>query len=574
MRYIKTPTFRGLPECLLVLALVVAAGPVHAVAAPEPGSSSAATAEPSKLEHVAHPELDRFEIGIAEKIATAQEDLIKAAGEGNSAAHSQAFSRLGTLYHHLELREAAGAAYRNAIRLNPYNLEATYLAGYVALELDQLEQAATLFELTLRLKANYPPALLRLGNVRRKQGHYDRAEKLYDLVVELLPDNAAALAGKAEVARANKDCATAVPLLEKALKLDPGADQLYYPLALCQRQLGKSDEARQLMAKRGLRRPGIPDPLLGRVENAMRSSQTEISEGYAAYLAGDYRSAAAAYREALKSNPNDHVTRVALAWVLEILGQTKAAFSELRQVIKLEPENAKAHYSMAALYEHLGQDEKAVPHYRKAVASEPAALPPRLLLANALMRTGKYQQAAGEYAQLSKRNSKDWSSLYYLGLAQLAGGACEPAMQTFNRAMRINPRQAEIAQALVRTTAICEAAGEEHKQAVLRLARQLYQARPDMLNAETLAMAHAALGGFKDAVDFQTQSMFEALKLGLAAERPHLKENLQRYRDAKPATTAWPVGDKVFSPPRVTTEQRLQAEQQVRDTAGKGSAAE
>ena len=549
------------------------AGGVHALPVAQADSGTPATsgagkppAAPPKLEAVAHPNLDQFEIGVAEKIASAQEALLKAAQAGDAPRYSQAFSQLGMLYHHLELREAARAAYRNAIRLHPYNLEATYLAGYVALEMDELDEAAKLFELALGLKTNYPPALLRLGNVRRKQGRFDHAEKLYDLVLALLPDSAAALAGKAELAREKKDCATAVSLLEKAIKLDPGADQLNYPLALCLRQLGELDRAREHMAKRGLRRPGIADPMLGRVEHAMRSSQTDIGEGYLAYQAGEYKTAAAAYRKALESNPADHTTRVALGWVLEILGESESAFTELRKVIKAEPEHAKAHYSMGALYEHLGRDEKALPHYRKAVAAQPDALPPRLLLANALMRTGKYKQAGEQYAELSKRNPKDWRGLYYQGLARVATGQCEPAMQSLNQAMQINPRQAEVAEALARATATCESAGDSHKQAVLRLAKQLYHALPDMLHAETLAMAHAAMGEFKDAVDYQTQTIFEALKLGVGAERPWLQENLRRYRDGKPARTAWPAGDRVFSPPRVTTQERLRAEQQARET--------
>ena len=46
---------------------------------------------------------------------------------------------------------------------------------------------------------------------------------------------------------------------------------------------------------------------------------------------------------------------------------------------------------------------------------------------------------------------------------------------------------------------------------------------------------------FDDAVDLQMQAIFEALKTGELAQRPDLRENLERYEAGQPAAFAFAI---------------------------------
>ena len=64
-------------------------------------------------------------------------------------------------------------------------------------------------------------------------------------------------------------------------------------------------------------------------------------------------------------------------------------------------------------------------------------------------------------------------------------------------------------------------------------------------------IASAANGEFQDAVDFQSQAMFEALKLDQKTRLAWMQENLQRYRDSQVAASPWNADADVFKPRRL-----------------------
>jgi enoyl-CoA hydratase/carnithine racemase len=103
--------------------------------------------------------------------------------------------------------------------------------------------------------------------------------------------------------------------------------------------------------------------------------------------------------------------------------------------------------------------------------------------------------------------------------------------------------------ALARMRATCLEAGEDALEEALEWAVAMYEAAPDMETAATRAMVHAARGEFDDAVDFQSQAMFEALKrYGSLEPRPDLQTEIERYRGQQPAQRPFGPEHPVFSP--------------------------
>ena len=64
-------------------------------------------------------------------------------------------------------------------------------------------------------------------------------------------------------------------------------------------------------------------------------------------------------------------------------------------------------------------------------------------------------------------------------------------------------------------------------------------------------MAAAANGRFDDAVDFQAQAMFEAVKAERRAETDWMQANMKRYQNKERALEAWSPDAEVYQPRRL-----------------------
>jgi hypothetical protein len=142
--------------------------------------------------------------------------------------------------------------------------------------------------------------------------------------------------------------------------------------------------------------------------------------------------------------------------------------------------------------------------------------------------------------------------LTLLGLSLYAAGDCPRAVTSMALAARSAPEDATVAEALARIFATCPMESDANRQVALAVAGRLYDEDPTQWHAETLAMVAAANGLFEDAVDFQTQAIFEAVKAGAEESRlATLRGNLERYESGQPAQRAWPEDSVLFSPSRL-----------------------
>jgi predicted Zn-dependent protease len=171
-----------------------------------------------------------------------------------------------------------------------------------------------------------------------------------------------------------------------------------------------------------------------------------------------------------------------------------------------------------------------------------------MLLANSLMRQRQFGDAAEHYSQIIRQLPDQTEVQYLLGLAWLAGGECGLAHQSLLRALKLSEGDSDILVALARAYATCPDATAEQRQQALDAAEARYGASPGRDEAETLAMACAANGRFEDAVDFQTQAIFEALKEGDTSRAEWHRTNLARYEQQQPAAEPWPLSDPIYYP--------------------------
>ncbi len=513
------------------------------------GGPGRARAEPELVE-VPHPEMSHLEPTVADRLNGLRGEFDERVTQRSGPALADLYGKLGMLYHVHSQLEPAAACYLNATRLTPEDFRWRYYLGLVHEALSDLEAANVAFRHVLELNQHYDPARMHLAANLITAGDFDAAEREYEGLADKLEDSAVVLTGLGRIAEHRKDYRKAVDYYERALQAEPSASQLHYYLAMGYRRLGDRDKAAHHAELRGIKEPVMGDPLLASLASLSFSTQEYLERGYAAFRNGNYRVAMAQCQRAIEVYPEDPTARLSLGRALALLGDTRQALRMFDQALELDPDHAVANYRKATVLEYIALDEQAIEYYRRALAADPEFADARLLLANMLMRSGQYREAAENYARV---NLPDRESLvrYREGIAHMGAGNCQGAATALERAHELESSRGEIMKALARLYSTCPEVAPQNRERALEFATLLYETLPNGEQAETLAMASAANGRFDDAVDYQTQTIFEALRDGTLANHPTAEETLKRYRAGSVATQAWPPDDDVFDPPRV-----------------------
>lgn len=123
-----------------------------------------------------------------------------------------------------------------------------------------------------------------------------------------------------------------------------------------------------------------------------------LSKDGAAFLSeGRYASAARTLARAVALAPDDARAHFQLGLAYAELGERAAALGHLEDAVRLSPKRAQYEIGLAGLLLDSGRFPEAIPHLRAALALEPHAADIRLLMAEALRRTGDRAGMSQEY---------------------------------------------------------------------------------------------------------------------------------------------------------------------------------
>lgn len=504
------------------------------------------------VELVPHPDLDQLTPEVRQALGPAVDYFRKQRATLDGRTLGLAYGRMGINYLAHEQQEAAGACLRNAAVLDPGNSRWPYLLGVHYEETGFLDKAVDSYRDALIEDVRYLPGYIRLGRVLLELERLDEAAAAFQVVLDANSDEAAALAGKGQVAFQREEYGRAASLFQRALRIQPEASSLHYRLGLTYRALGETDKARAEMDKAGERIPTVEDPLLAFVQAHTRGGDHYVDAARKAEETGNPAAAMRFYELATSINPSDVEALIRLGELQGAAGDNGAALVTFGRVLSVQPDNAKANYFAGTLFEQRGDEDEARSHYEKALEKEPQLVEPRMLLANALMRQRLYSEAGEHYAQIAHQLPGSVEVMYLLGMAWLAAGECEWAHPVLLQAVQLAPSDGQALMALIRAYSTCGEATEEQKTQALETARAMYDKEPIRQTAETLAMASAANGLYEEAVDFQAQAIFEAIKQDQRSLVPWMQSNMERYRAGQPATEPWSLDSPVYKPRALT----------------------
>lgn len=342
---------------------------------------------------------------------------VEARRSSSPRARATAYGELGRLYAAYELWDAARAALANAQTLDPESFEWSYLHGWVEERRGALAAAerAYLEALGSRAALARPPpaathraaARLHLADLALARGDVSAAQAELAAALASGPfAEAAARFGLGRAAAMAGDSAEAVRQLERVVALQPEASQARYPLAMALRRLGKVEEARRQLARRGEAPVAFPDPLVEAVRRSAGGGALHKLRGDQAILAGRLEEAAAAYRRAVAAEPASFFARKSLGSTLYRLGREDEAAAELERAVALDPglpgaaarrEKAGLHYALGGIAANAGRSAEAERSFRQAVALDPGNAEAHLQLGNLAGAAGRLEEALGHF---------------------------------------------------------------------------------------------------------------------------------------------------------------------------------
>jgi len=467
----------ALGACVALLA-------VAGLALPAPAQTPPAAAAGDRLDpavaaglEVPSPDLSAMRPAARQRVESVRGVLTEllALDEVSRSQVGQAFGFLGQNLHALELPAAAAESYATARRLVPGDVRWSYYQGLLAQSRGDLEAAVGHYRAYAEAAPDEAAVELRLGEALLELGRSDEAQAAYRKALDLDAESAgaAAVAGLGRAALAAGDATAAIDLLERALKLQPRADAVHYPLGQAFQQLEREPLARYHLSLAGDRDPSFPDPLAAVLVG--------ISKSVALQVAGDLAAADDFDEEAFLGFVSGQLGDAASQMIQPLEGlieQRAEAPAEVR---------GRLAAALGLLASRAGNDEKSLAGFRQAVELAPELVDTRRRLGNALARSGDFAGALDSYDRVLRVRPADGPTLLQRGTVRANLGQFEEARIDLEAAVAAMPEDGEaqlrLAGVLLRLDRV------EDATAAFRRAAET--ARSRALRAE----AHTALAG-------------------------------------------------------------------------------
>ena len=199
-------------------------------------------------------------------------------------------------------------------------------------------------------------------------------------------------------------------------------------------------------------------------------------------------SALGAITEALRLDPDQPLTRLALARLYQGRGQIPQAVEELRGVLATRPSNDEAHRVLGDLLLSQGQTDEGLAELARAVELRPASAENHRVLGRAEYQLGRYPEALREFTRVTEIQPDNPRGYQGLGAVYQAQGQNALALESYRRANAIRPD----ARAAFNLGTLLAAEGRD-KEAAAAFEEAL-RLEPTPVKAVSLGRVYARLG--------------------------------------------------------------------------------
>jgi tetratricopeptide (TPR) repeat protein len=476
------------------------------------------------------PDLTNLEQSVREQITAAQAALaaLSKTPSTTETALSEAYGRLGEIYHAYSLTSAARDSYLNANRLALKEFRWIYLLARLDQQDGRFDDAIRRYRLALTLQPDYVAALVNLGNIFLELNRLDEAAESFKSALKLEQNNPAAHYGLGQVAISKRSYAEAVDHFEKTLAQVPEANRVHYSLAMAYRGLGDVNKVKAHLAQQGTVGVRVSDPLVDRLQDSIAGERLHLSRGKVAFEAQRYAEAANEFRKAVDANPESVAARVNLGAALTQLGDLNGAGEQFEAALRIEPGKINAHYNLAVLLARQNKHAQAITHLRSALSVEPGDQSARFLLAQELNKSGRVDEALSEYARVDPGNE---GALLEQVRLLYRKGQFKQALDRLEKGHAQYPQRGRTVVMLAYLLAASPQLELRNGVRALELAQRVYNATSAAQHGALIALALAEAGRCSEASEWQRRMI--AAAEGDADLLAKLKAGLKLYENVQ-----------------------------------------
>jgi tetratricopeptide (TPR) repeat protein len=238
------------------------------------------------------------------------------------------------------------------------------------------------------------------------------------------------------------------------------------------------------------------------------------------------------------------IAMIALASVLSIAAQTPGTESA---------DSEKLIGEAVGLVEARNYDQ-AVTKFRKALAQDPDQPTARFQLARLLAVLGRFEEARAEFATVVAAAPQNAAARRGEVTALLLLERYAEARRKLEEGLTALPREGQLAHILARLLATAPDDEVRDGELALRLAQSVYEVKKLYETAETVAMAHAELGQYDEAIELQRGLVAQAESEGDSRQVESLRLRLDSYERSEPWRAASPVEIATATDPPQATQ--------------------
>ncbi len=285
--------------------------------------------------------------------------------------------------------EAAIGDFRQALKLDPTDISATFRLGVALRKNRVFDEAMSCFDEVAKVDHEYPGLALERGLLYETSGRTEEALKSFEDALAKAPSDADLMlrvgcgkvaAGRPKEAEAllrkvldqrpmsaethhclgraqlleGTNLAQALRTLERAVELDPYRPEYYLYVGWAANEAGRISVAEQALKKALALDQGLGDAYWQR--------------GVLRFRQGAVKDAVADLTKAIELRPNRHEAHAALAEAYYELGMEARSLEQWRTAVQAQPDNAAWHFSYGKLLQATSRDGEARAELEKALS--------------------------------------------------------------------------------------------------------------------------------------------------------------------------------------------------------------
>jgi protein O-GlcNAc transferase len=281
---------------------------------------------------------------------------------------------------------------------------------------------------------------------------YIDADQLCTAIIQTQPNHIDAINLLGVIAQKVNRHDLAIEMFQRAIGINDSEAMLYYNLGGSFYQLGRRDEAVQVLATALEKYPEnkqIADCLNGILINGEAGSiqdnaQKSLKRGVSFHQSGQLDQAVTCYIKAIAINSDYADAHNNLGVALQEQGKLDKAVASYLKAISVKPDYADAHNNLGVALKDQGKLDKAVASCQKAILIKPDYADAHNNLGAILKKQGKLAEAVTSH-QKAITIKPDFADAYYnLGNILRDQGSLDEAISSYRKAIYISPNFAEV----------------------------------------------------------------------------------------------------------------------------------